>query len=64
MAVQAATPASLKGRPHLLFRSTALDSTYGKVALVPLSRPDGPRVMTGLDCEQVFMAAGRGVSRC
>jgi hypothetical protein len=61
VAVQAATPASLKGRPHLLFRSTALDSTYGKVALVPLSRPDGPRVMTGLDCERVYMAAGRGV---
>ena len=61
VAVQAATPASLEGRPHLLFCSTALDSTYGKVALVPLSRPDGPRA-AGLDCERVYMAAGRCVS--
>jgi WD40-like Beta Propeller Repeat len=61
VAVQAAAPASLDGRPRLLFRSTALDSTYGKLGLVPLSRPDGPRVMTQLDCDRVYMAAGRGL---
>lgn len=42
------------GVPHLVFRSTALGTRYGQVALVPLSNPDGPRAFTGTPCDRVY----------
>jgi hypothetical protein len=49
------------GVPHMLFRSTAYGDTYGKVAVVPIDAPDGPRALTPLSCERVDMAGRRGV---
>ena len=62
-AVPVATTADLAAvasTPHLVFRSTALGPTYGKVAMVLLSDPGGPRAVSGTDCERVY-AAGRRV---
>ncbi|WP_250002932.1 hypothetical protein [Actinoplanes sp. M2I2] len=52
---------SLRARPHLVFRSTALGDGYGKVAVVPLSAPDGPRTFTPASCERVHATAGDAV---
>src|SRR5512142_27243 len=43
--------------PHLVFRSTALGTRYGQVALAPLSNPDGPRAFTGTLCDRVYARA-------
>ncbi|GAA1613243.1 hypothetical protein [Actinoplanes couchii] len=51
--------ASLRARPHLVFRSTALGEGYGRVAVVPLSDPGGPRAITPVSCERVH-ATGAG----
>jgi hypothetical protein len=47
--------------PHLVFRSTALGSTYGKVAAVPLAEPAGPPAITDTDCERVYAVSGEGI---
>ncbi len=63
-AQRAATPvatnddlAAVTAVPHLAFRSTALGDTYGRVALAPLSDPDGPRTFTSAACERVYVRA-------
>jgi hypothetical protein len=48
-------------QPAVLFRGTALDSTYGGVMLAPLDDPEHPLGFTGLQCERVYFAAGRGL---
>lgn len=53
--------ATVTGGPHLVFRNTALGNGYGRLALVPLTAPDGPRAMTEMSCERVYAAAGRAV---
>ena len=53
--------AAVSGQTHLVFRSTALGTGYGQVALVPLSRPDGPRAFTTASCERVFAVVGTAV---
>jgi hypothetical protein len=45
--------------PHIVFRSTLLDQTFGKVVLVPLDDTSGPRAVTATDCERVYSAADR-----
>jgi len=40
--------------PHLVFRSTALGSQYGHIALVPLAAPAGPRAFTPASCDRVY----------
>lgn len=60
---------ALRADPHLVFRSTALGAQYGRVAVVPLSAPDGPRAFTPASCERVYattegaicLSADRGV---
>ncbi|HWP29840.1 MAG TPA: hypothetical protein VFB73_07375 [Chloroflexota bacterium] len=52
--------ASVAREPHVLFVSTAVGETYGKIALVPLTAPDGPRYATALACERVYFAGGAG----
>ncbi|MCY1138180.1 hypothetical protein OWR29_09240 [Actinoplanes sp. Pm04-4] len=49
--------ASLRAQPHLVFRSTALGNEYGRVAVVPLSAPTGPRAFTPAACERVYATA-------
>jgi hypothetical protein len=56
-----AAASSLTHKPHLIFRSTALGDTYGRVAVVPLRRPSAPRAVTPLSCERVDFAAGHGI---
>jgi hypothetical protein len=47
--------------PRVMFRDTALGDSYGKLALAPLTNPDGPRYASSLDCERVYFAADRGI---
>ena len=49
------------GERGILFRSTNSDDTFGKVAFVPIDRPDGPWAVTGLSCDRVYFQHGRGV---
>jgi hypothetical protein len=62
--VAVAGPAALaaySSEPHVLLRSTALGDMYGRVALVRLHDVSGPRAASGLTCERVDFAGGRGV---
>jgi hypothetical protein len=47
--------------PVMLFRNASPGAMYGRLALVPLSRPDAPRQIAPLSCERVHYAAGWGV---
>ncbi|MBX7267810.1 hypothetical protein KIF24_18400 [Micromonospora sp. Llam7] len=51
----------VRGQPHLVFRSTALGAQYGRVAVVPLSAPDGPRTFAPVSCERVHATTDRAV---
>ena len=53
--------ATVRAQPHVVFRSTALGDGYGRVALVPLSAPSGPRVLTAGSCERVYATAGAAI---
>jgi hypothetical protein len=53
--------AAARSAPHLLVRHTGLDQGYGRLAVVALDAPDGPRVFTSLACERIGFAAGHGV---
>jgi hypothetical protein len=64
--VAAAGPAEGFSGRQLLYRSTALGDSYGRVALVPLGAGGMPADagrprLTALQCERVHFAAGRGV---
>ncbi|WP_430791681.1 hypothetical protein [Actinoplanes sp. G11-F43] len=52
---------TLRAGPHLVFRSTALGADYGKVALVPLNAPDGPRTFTPASCERVYATGAEAI---
>ncbi|MFD1717163.1 TolB family protein [Georgenia deserti] len=45
--------ATVEAGPRVVFRSTAPGADYGKVAMVPLSAPDGPRAVTDITCDRV-----------
>jgi hypothetical protein len=47
--------------PRIVFRTTALDSTYGRLSVVALDHPDGPRATTDVECERVDATDGAGV---
>jgi hypothetical protein len=46
---------------HVVFRSTALDETYGQVAVVSLDDLGGPRVGLPLSCDRVYATHGSGI---
>ncbi|MGH2350449.1 MAG: hypothetical protein ACRDJN_02400, partial [Chloroflexota bacterium] len=52
---------AILAEPHVVFRSTALGDTYGKVMLAALDHPNGMRYATPLQCERVYFAAGQGL---
>jgi hypothetical protein len=56
-----ARPAAPGETAYLVFRSTALGSTYGSLALAPLDALGGASTITTLHCVRVHMAAGAGV---
>src|SRR3954471_24551928 len=39
--------------PHLVVRNTEAGPSYGKIALVPLAEPDGPRAILDVSCDRV-----------
>ena len=47
--------------PHIVFRSTALGPSYGRVAIVPLAHPDAAPTVTGLACERVYTSGPAGI---
>jgi hypothetical protein len=53
--------AAVTSEPHLVFRSTALGDSYGRVALAPLSTPDGPRAITPVSCDRIYATASEGL---
>jgi len=56
-----ALPATAR-QPYLLFRSTALDDTHGRIAYEQLdANGAAQRFITPLVCERVHYAAGRGI---
>ena len=56
--VATADLASTAAKPHLAFRSTALGEGYGRLALVPLSDPAGPRALTPASCDRLYARPG------
>lgn len=50
---------SIAAGPRIVFRNTAIGQDYGRVAMVRLQAPGGPRAFTGYSCDRVFAAAGR-----
>lgn len=64
-AVRAAPPqntvslAQIAGGPRIVFRNTAIGPAYGRVAMVSLADPSGPRALTRTSCDRVFVARAR-----
>ena len=58
---RAAPLASPPSAPFLMFRHLGSNASWGRVAMVPLSAPDGPRYHSPLACVRVHFAAGRGL---
>lgn len=53
-------PAGLLGAPHIVFRSAALGADYGRLAVVAVADPGGPRAVLDVDCERVYATATAG----
>lgn len=49
------------GRPTVIYRSTALDATYGAVVIGTLPSIGQSRWVSALQCDRVYFAAGRGI---
>jgi hypothetical protein len=60
-ATTSVSPASGRETGRLVFRSTALASTYGLLGVVPLAALDEAPTITTLSCDRVHAAAGAGV---
>jgi hypothetical protein len=61
--IDAGTIAAVRDEPHVVFqnvRGHAGDSIYAHASLAPLGSPS-QRVNTGLVCERLYFAAGRGI---
>jgi hypothetical protein len=53
--------AAILGSDRLLFRTTAVAQAHGRLAVVSLAAPDGPRFLTNLECERVDVGGGTGI---
>jgi hypothetical protein len=53
--------ASIVAQPHIVFLHSPSGDAYRRVAVVPLDAPDGPRYLTPLQCQRVYVAAGEGL---
>lgn len=49
--------ATVLKEPHLVVRNTALGPSYGKIAIVPVDEPGGPRAIVDVDCDRVASVA-------
>lgn len=52
-------PATVRTQPHVAVLGTVLGPDFGKVALVPLSAPTGPRAVLDPSCDRVYATAQR-----
>lgn len=50
---------AVESGPRIVFRHTGIGPDYGRVAMVPLGAPSGPRALTEQSCDRVFAAAAR-----
>jgi hypothetical protein len=57
----AATTAEITSRPHLLFRSSHMDGTYGQLAVTDLHSPGQRIAVSPLACDRVAFAGGAGI---
>ena len=53
--------AAVTARPHLVFINQQPGKGFGRVAVAPLDALGGPRYLTPLSCERVFVAGGTGL---
>jgi hypothetical protein len=53
--------AAVLAGPRIVFRNAALGAGHGKLALVPLAAPGGPRAVTDVGCERLYATATGGV---
>jgi hypothetical protein len=51
----------LAAKPMVMFRSTALGDSYGRVSVAYLDAPKGKRQVSPLQCDRMHFAAGRGI---
>ncbi len=51
----------LTSAPHVVFRNTETGRAFGRVAVVDLADPGGPRALAPLSCERIAFDADRGV---
>jgi hypothetical protein len=58
---QATDLGSMLATNHVVFRSTALGPTYGRLAVVALADPSGARVVLDSSCERAYATAVNGV---
>jgi hypothetical protein len=59
-----AAPDALPAAPastQILYRSTALGESYGRVSMAKLDAADEPRYVSPIECDRVHFAAGTGV---
>ncbi|MGI8665368.1 MAG: hypothetical protein ACR2N4_04975 [Jatrophihabitans sp.] len=57
--VAQASLSQIESVPRIVFRSTALGSSYGKIAMVSLADPAGPRALTGTSCDRVYASTAK-----
>ena len=48
----------VEDRPHIVFRNTAAGRNFGRIGMVTIADPRGPRAVTGTTCDRVDVAAG------
>jgi hypothetical protein len=61
-ALQASEPKRVAGaRVQILYRSTALGDTYGRVSMANVGSTDEPRYVSPIECDRVHFAAGTGL---
>ncbi|WP_412749265.1 TolB family protein [Krasilnikovia sp. M28-CT-15] len=53
--------ASVSAGPHVVFRNTGAGADQGRVAVVPLTAPSGPRAITPASCDRVYATRVRAV---
>jgi hypothetical protein len=56
--VPVASAGPVTGGPRLVFRNTQTGGAYGRIAVVPLAKPDGPRTVVPVSCDRLDARAG------
>jgi hypothetical protein len=52
---------ALVSDPHFVIRDTARGAGYGRIGIVPLAQPGARPTLTGMSCDRVYVAGGRGL---